>query len=133
MTKDQLKAYRYIKLERDCIADMIAELEGVMYNPRTQRMDGIPRNRSGAGSEVEGVAVKRIELLERFRKKDAECSEAMAEIESAIEILESRERTLIRLHYIQGLTWEEVCIAMNYSWRQVHRIHAKALEVLKNA
>lgn len=132
MNKEQLKAYRYIKLERDCIANMIAELEGVMYNPRSQRMDGMPRNPSGAGSEVESVAVKRTELLGRFQQKEAECAATMAEIENAIEVLEPRERTLIRLHYIQGMTWEEVCVAMTYSWRQVHRIHAKALEVLKS-
>lgn len=132
MTKEQLKAYRSIKLERDCIADMIAELEGVMYGPRSQRLDGMPRNGSGAGSEVEAVAVRRAELLERFRQKEAACSAAMAEIENAIEVLAPRERTLIRLHYIQGLTWEEVCVAMTYSWRQVHRIHAKALEALKS-
>ena len=132
MNKEQLKAYRYIKLERDCIANMIAELEGVMYNPRSQRMDGMPRNPSGAGSEVESVAVKRTELLGRFQQKEAECAAAMAEIENAIEVLEPRERTLIRLHYIQGMTWEEVCVAMTYSWRQVHRIHAKALEGLKS-
>lgn len=132
MNKEQLKAYRYIKIERDCIAEMIAELEGVMYNPRSQRLDGMPRNGSGAGNEVEAVAVKRMELLERFRRTEEECSTAIVEIEKAIEILPPRERTLIRLHYIEGLTWEEVCATMNYSWRQVHRIHAKALVALES-
>jgi RNA polymerase sigma factor (sigma-70 family) len=66
-----------------------------------------------------------------YRQKAAELSTALAEIEDAIEVLEPRERTLIRLHYAQGLTWEEVCVAMNYSWRQIHRIHAKALALLE--
>jgi hypothetical protein len=43
------------------------------------------------------------------------------------------EIALIRLHYIEGRIWEEVCIEMAYSWMQVHRIHAKALEILKTA
>lgn len=133
MTKEQLKAYRNIKLERDRLADMIEELEATIYGPKAQRLDGMPRGGSRPGSVTEEAAIKHAELLGRYQQKVAELSAALAEIESAIEVLEPRERTLIRLHYAQGLTWEEVCVAMTYSWRQVHRIHAKALEILKAA
>lgn len=131
MTKEQLRAYRDIKLERDKLALMIEEVEAVLYSPRSQRLDGMPRGGSAPGSLVEEAAVKHTELLERYRQKVAELSAALVEIENAIEVLDSRERTLVRLYYIQGLTWEEVCVDMSYSWRQVHRIHAKALEILK--
>lgn len=131
MTKEQLKAYRSIKLERDRLADMIEELEATIYGPKAQRLDGMPRGGSRPGSVTEESAIKHAELLGRYQQKVAELSAALAEIENAIEVLEPRERTLIRLHYAQGLTWEEVCVAMTYSWRQVHRIHAKALETLK--
>ena len=132
MTKEQLKAYRNIKLERDRLAAMIEELEGTLYGPRSQRLDGMPRGGSGPASMVEEAAVKHAELLARYQQKVAELSTALVEIETAIEVLEPRERTLIRLHYAQGLTWEEVCVAMNYSWRQIHRIHGQALAALKN-
>ena len=131
MTKEQLRAYRDIKLERDKLATMIEEVEAVLYSPRSQRLDGMPRGGSAPGSIVEEAAVKHTELLERYRQKVTELSAALVEIENAIEVLEPRERTLIRLYYAQGLAWEEVCVAMNYSWRQVHRIHAKALEALR--
>lgn len=133
MTKEQLKAYRGIKLERDRLLIMIEELEAQMRSPRSQRLDGMPRGGSASSSMVENLVVKHTELVDRYRRKVAELTKATEEIEDAIEVLESRERTLIRLHYIQGLTWEEVCVAMTYSWRQVHRIHAKALEALKSA
>ena len=133
MTKERLKAYRSIKLERDRLVTMIEELEAQMQSPRSQRLDGMPRGGSAPSNPVETLAVKHVELIERYQQKVAELTEAAGEIENAIEILDHRERTLIRLHYIQGLTWEEVCVAMTYSWRQVHRIHSKALEILKNA
>lgn len=132
MTKEQLKEYRSIKLERDRLADMIKELEAVLYSPRTSRLDAEPRGGSSPGSPVETAAIKHAELLDRYEQKVLELSKALVEIEEAIEVLEPRERTLIRLHYAEGLTWEEVCVAMNYSWRHVHRIHAKALETLKS-
>lgn len=132
MTKEQLKEYRSIKLERDHLADMIKEMEATLYAPRSQRLDGMPRGGSSPGSMVETAAIKHAELLDRYQQKVAELSAALVDIEKAIEVLEPRERTLIRLHYAEGLTWEEVCVAMNYSWRQVHRIHAKALETLRS-
>ena len=131
MTKEQLKAYRSIKLERDMLADRIKELEAVLYSPRTSRLDATPCDGTSHSSPVETAAIKHAELLERYQQKVLELSKALVEIEEAIEVLEPRERTLIRLHYAEGLTWEEVCVAMSYSWRQVHRIHAKALEMLR--
>lgn len=132
MTKEQLRAYRDIKLERDKLATMVEEVEAVLYSPRSQRLDGMPRGGSAPGSEVEEAAIKHAELLERYRRKVAELSAALIEVENAIEVLEDpTERTLIRLYYAQGLTWEEVCVELNYSWRQTHRIHARALERLK--
>lgn len=131
MTKEQLKAYRNIKLERDRLAQMVEELEGSLYVPKSPNLDGMPRGGSGPSRTTEDAAVKHAELLSRYHQKMAELSAAILEIERAIEVLEPRERTLIRLHYAQGLTWEEVCVAMSYSWRQVHRIHGKALEALK--
>ena len=133
MTKEQLKTYRSIKLERDRLLDMITELEAQMRCPRAQKLDGMPRGGTAPSNPVETIVVKHTDLLDKYRENVAALTEAATEIEKAIEVLDHRERTLIRLHYIQGLTWEEVCISMNYSWRQVHRIHAKALEILKNA
>lgn len=132
MTKEQLKAYRSLKLERDHLADRIKELEAELYSPKTSRFDAVPRGGSSPGSAVETAAIRHAELLERYESKVAELSAALIEIEEAIEVLEPRERTLIRLHYTEGLTWEEVCVRMCYSWRQIHRIHAKALESLRN-
>jgi RNA polymerase sigma factor (sigma-70 family) len=131
VTKEKLRTYRSIKLERDHLALMIEELEGELYSPKAQRLDGMPHGGSRPGSIVEEAATRHAELLDIYRQKEAELSAAMVEIEKAIEALEPRERTLIRLYYAKGLTWEEVCVAMSYSWRQIHRIHGQALEALK--
>ena len=132
MTKEQLRAYRDIKLERDKLAAMVEELEGIIYSPKAQQFDAVSSGNHQPHSRVESAVIKHSELLGKYRAKVEELTAALAEIESAIEVLEPRERTLIRLYYAQGLTWEEVCIAMSYSWRQIHRIHSTALEMLKD-
>lgn len=131
MTKEQLREYRDIKLERDKLKDLLDELEGSIYSFKSPRMDGMPGGNSQPGNPVESAAIKHQDLLARYEAKATALDEALAEIERAIDVLPPRERTLIRLYYAQGLTWEEVCVAMNYSWRQIHRIHSGALKALK--
>lgn len=133
MTKEELRAYRGIKLERDKLRGIIKDLEAAMYNPRAQRLDGMPRSGSGARSGVESIAIRHADLLDEYRKKETELLSAMQAIEQAIESLDPTDRTVIRLYYIKGLTWEEVAVEMTYSWRQVHRIHARALKKLRAA
>lgn len=128
MTKAQLRAYRDIKLERDRLEAMVTALE---YGLTGINMDGMPR--SGKISDPTGQqALAHAEVLEKYKQKVVELTKALLEVETAIECLEPRERALIRLYYCDALTWEEVCVAMSYSWRQVHRIHAKALEKIKD-
>lgn len=127
MTKAQLRAYRDIKLEKDRLEAMVAKLE---YGLGALRMDGMPR--SGKVSDPTGSqAIEHTELRDLYRQKAAELDQALLDVERAIEALEPRERTLIRLYYCDGLTWEEVCVAMCYSWRHVHNIHKKALAQLR--
>lgn len=127
MTKAKLREYRDIKLERDHLKALVDALE---YGPTGARLDGMPRS-SLPGDPTGKQAIDHTQVRDLYLQKAAELDEALLEIERAIECLESRERTLVRLYYAEGLTWEEVCVAMSYSWRQIHRIHAKALEQLK--
>lgn len=131
MTKEKLQEYKHIRRERDRLAAMIKELESTMYGPRGPRLDGMPHGGGGNSSPIESLAAKHDELLRLYQAKVEDLTEQLEAIEAAIKPLAPRERTLIRLHYIDGLTWEQVCVAMGYSWMQVHRIHSKALEQLK--
>ena len=43
---------------------------------------------------------------------------------------DSRLRELLRLRYIEGMTWEAISEYMNYSYMQINRLHNKALTEL---
>lgn len=131
MTKEELKEYLHIKREREQIAAMLREMEQAMAAPATSKLTGMPRNPPGEKSGVEAIVERHTELLDRYRAMMAELDEAQVKIENAIETLDSVERTLMRHRYIEGMKWEEICVVMSYSWRQVHRTHAAALTRLK--
>ena len=132
MTKETLKQYLHLKAEHAQISAMLEELEAAMTAPKAQKLNGMPRGGNGQESPMEAMVARHIALQERYRDKLAELDAAQPEIEDAIEQLDSVERTLMRLRYIKGLKWEEICVAMSYSWRRVHQVHAEALEKLKN-
>lgn len=59
---------------------------------------------------------------------------AFQEVQKRIEAMEDeREKDLLTYRYLKGLKWEEICVRMDYKWRQVHRIHAMAIKNLKMA
>lgn len=130
MTKERLRKYRDLVKEQARIRRKIETLESTLYSPKAQKLTGMPASPSGCNS-MEDLAAKHIELLAHYKEKEAELAAEQLAIEQAISSLDYRERTIMGLYYIDGLSWEEVCARMKYSWRQTHRIHSKALGRLR--
>lgn len=130
MTKEQLREYRELKKERDHLARLLARLEAEEPAPRTSKMDGMPRG-SGENYVLEAKMDKEAEVRRLYYEKKAQLDAQLIHIEKVIETLESTERTLMRLRYIDGYKWERVAVEIGYSWQQTHRIHAAALEKLR--
>lgn len=63
-----------------------------------------------------------IDRLILIRRGVSDCIEA---------VQDDRERQLLQYRYLDGLTWERIAVEMNYSWRQVHRIHSDALRSVR--
>lgn len=133
LTKDELKKelhrYRDLEAERRQIAQELNRVETFMTGLRGTNLDGMPRS-PGISDPVLGVVSQHLALQERYRLQLEKLAAAQAAIEDMIEGLEPMARKLMRHRYIEGLAWEEVCVAIGYSWRQTHNIHAKALDTL---
>jgi RNA polymerase sigma factor (sigma-70 family) len=110
MTKEQLRNYQPMKKEQRLIEQRLRNLE---RSPESDQEALRP-------------------LRECYTKKLEELVAAQLEIEKAIETLDPTERELVRLRYIDGLSWYKIMRTINYSEQQTHRIHARALIKLKN-
>ena len=129
--KEYLKSYRRaIKREQD-ILDEIQRLRLDKMFPSVVN-DGMPHGSSHSDlSDYAAILDEQIELLKEERLEKARCYQ---KIERQIRQMENEdEQEVLRLPYILGMKWEEVAVKMDYSWRQIHRIHSAALLNLKIA
>ena len=133
MTKKRLQNYQSIKRELVQIHQQIEEVEAKIYAPSASKLSAEPRGGGGISDPTGRGAVKHKELLDLYQAKLDELTAEQLAIEKAIDSLDGTARTLMRYKYIDGHTWEEVCLLINYSWAQTHRLHARALEQLRRA
>lgn len=131
MTKEQLKQYRHIKKEIEQTKGLLAELEARVYGLQSPEISDMSRAHTAQGSSAqERAADSTMQLREEYWTQLQELAAEQLAVEEAIETLDPTLRQMLRHRYIEGMTWEEICVAMNYSWRQVHRLHAQALRQL---
>ena len=122
--KEYLKSYRRaVKREQD-ILEEIQRLRLDKMFPSVVN-DGMPHGSSHSDlSDYMAIMDEQIELLKEERLEKVRCYQR---IESQIRQMENEdEQEVLRLRYIKGLKWEEVALKMNYSCKQVHRIHSSA-------
>lgn len=130
MTKERLRKYGDLKKEREQLRQQLEEMEAALYYPKIQHLNGMPSAPSKENT-MELMVARHLELQDQYRTKLEELAAELMEIERAIEPLEPTSRMLLRYRYLDGLKWEEVCVRMNYSWKQTHRIHSRALKQLR--
>lgn len=130
MTPERLRQYRALCDDLRSVRESIAEIEGRIYAPSGSRVDGSPRGRGG-GSMVERSAVDFSDRLDRLRNLAHSIERELEAIDHAINSLPPIERHIIRLHYVDGLSWEMIAEKKNYSARHVRRMHKAAIGFLE--
>lgn len=125
--KEYLQQYRDAVRRATAAQDHLAELRA-MAERITPRYDSEPTGTHGAGDKL-GAAVARIVDAETV--VDAEISLLIAtarEVENTIKgVKDSTLRALLYERYINGKTFEQIAVQLNYSWRQTCRLHGAAL------
>lgn len=127
--KARLAEYRDKALERRLLERELKDLEAQAGSLGSPNMDGMPRG-SNTSDPTAREAVGSVTLQTLYRDRLALIITEQTEVEQLIECLPIRERILMRLRYIKGRGWDEICELMAYSWTHVHRIHSSALNKL---
>lgn len=128
--KAYLRQYLMAKRAQAVLEQEIDELRLDRMIPGSPAQDGMPRG--SGGGDLSGYAARLDDLDQKLRTQMYKKIQIRAEITEKIDAMENEtESLLLRLRYIHGLKWEEVAVKMDYSWKQIHRLHSKALNNFK--
>ena len=124
---------RYINLDREIERKLeeVARLRSKLTRV-TEVYSTEPRGGGTIYGKTEEILAKIVDLENEI---DADIDRLVAirdGIKTIIEAVEDdRERLLLQYRYLDGKTFEKIAVEMNYSWRQIHRLHSQALTNLK--
>ena len=120
--KEYLQQYNHAKRRESALRDHITELRAMCEQLRTE--DG---HRVALDAAV-------AELVDTERKVQGEVTQLCrleSEIDSTVRRMPEPYRTLLYERYINGKTWEQIAVGMNYSYRGVTKMHGRALQAVK--
>ena len=128
MTKEELMQYGSIELEVKQLKERIEYLEEKKTSIKSQVITDMPTGgveRTDILTLITKIEDSQIELIQ----KQSKLVDIMESIEHTIDGLEdSTERLILRSRYLQCKKWEQICVELNYSWRQIHRLHSNILK-----
>lgn len=102
-----------------------------IYSTPISKLSDMPKSNNQTidkiGIDVANLEHLRKELTERITK----LQNLRQDIQQKIwEIPDPTLRMLMSLRYLDCQKWEEICVKLNYSWVQIHRLHSIALKKL---
>lgn len=121
----KLKQFMNIKKELEEISLLKEKIRCAMIDIKSPTLTDMPKSQ---GRNNRDKCLDYLIKLDELEDKQDNLLRAFVEIECIIQNLEnSYQRRLIRLRYIDCLSFEEIAVRMNYSWRTIHRMHSNAL------
>ena len=116
MTKERLRNYRTLTLEVQTLTDSIERTTARLEGLSSPVITGLPGG--GHAADHMGELLDRLETLRiMYCDKLLALTIEQRAIEEAIDSLEPRQRTLCRLRYIRGMSWEKICCEIHLECR----------------
>lgn len=117
------------------IASCVNELNAIRlkaYSSPTSNYEAITVTGGEQHSRTEDCALRVLEYEEKLKALMEQYAKLKAEIQEIIEgVKDMRERTILRLRFIERLSFRDIAICIAYSKSQVERIYQDALKNVK--
>ena len=127
ITKKDLKNYLQMNAKLTRLEEKLTEMRHTIEKPRSAVLSDMPKG--GMRKDFTDNVDNLLELQEVYNRQWDALIDERIRIESAIaKLSDPVECAILGYKYIDGLTWEQVCVKINYSWVQTHAYHSKALK-----
>lgn len=125
--RQALNLKRDIDRKHNQILELQAMAERTTGSCEALRVSGTPNH-----SKLESAVVRLASVSDELSEDIAAYRKKYREISAVIDAVQNPTyRELLALRYLSFLSWEEIAVKMNYSWKHVHKIHSRALVEIK--
>ena len=121
-----IKQKKYLQLYRESIektseiAQNLAELKS--------EAEAL-RDHEGQRVELDAAVAKYVDACEEAEKELSRLADLRQDIRQLIDkVNDTRLHSILWRRYISGLSWEQVAVSMNYTYRRVTQLHGEALK-----
>ena len=118
-----LESYKWLNAEIEDDEERLARLDARLYSPGAVKISDMPRG--GQPMTMESMLIQKQELQDKINSKCAKRKEIVNSIER---MANPRDRMILKLRFVDGLTHDEVADKISYSNMQVRRFYEDALE-----
>ena len=128
--KELLNGYIKAKKRFDRISDTM--LEVMSYATKiTPLLSDMPKGGNSSGNKIERAIERLDSLAGDLEEQAVRMRGAMKQVQSAIQTVPDETlQLLLELRYINGYTWEQIAVEMDYSYQWVCTLHGRALNQL---
>lgn len=125
--KEYLNEYKKIYNKIKSLDDQKRSLIEAMEAAKPIQYSDMPHG--SKQSDLSDYIIKLERLYEKIGDMQSELVQRRCDIEKLIaELPDGIESSILHKRYIEFESWEQICVDINYAWRQTHRIHGKALK-----
>lgn len=128
---EEKKAYlwQYSEAKKDMEREELLYREAMVAFYPSYSIGGEGGGGSHEHKDLSDRIIREETIRKRYLKKRYLRLKILTEIKDAIERLDnSDEKNVLVYRYILLKKWDEICLELDISWKQIHRIHSRALE-----
>lgn len=130
-TNEEKKEYlwRYSEAKKDLEREELLYKEAVLSFYPSYSIGGDGGSGTHEAKDLSDRIVREEMIKKRYLKKRYLKLKILTEIKDAIERLDDPdEKNVLVYRYILLKKWDVICQELDISWKQIHRVHSRALE-----
>ena len=122
-----LKSYKWLLIEIASSEDKVEDERDRLYDVRVPMLSDMPRG--GRPVTMDERVVRVVSREEEIAKQKTEAERIKLVIEQSIGAMANpRDRTILKMKYIQGYTFEEIAERIHYSVNHTKILHNEAVD-----
>lgn len=122
-----LKSYKWLLIEIASSEDKVEDERDRLYDVRVPMLSDMPRG--GRPVTMDERVVRVVSREAEIKKQRAEAERVKTIIERSIGAMsDPKDRTILKMKYLQDYTFEEIAEAIHYSVSQTKRYHETAID-----